>query len=90
MNLTSEQLETQKMLVEKFQDRIYAKHERINLNIVKQIAKVAGLEGAEVFLHPSFGYLMINYEIVDPYGEPKGEIETLYEVCLWLKGMENS
>lgn len=72
----------EKEIVDKYSSRIFNRsNDYCNLTVVKQIAKEAGVSMINsIYYHD--GILMINYEMVDPYGgDPEKEVLSLYWFC---------
>jgi len=96
---TPEQLETCLELVEKYHDKIYTNilsenylpaDRLINVRVVKSIAKAAGLVKPYVWRDSHTDYILVNYEVIDPYGDAIGEIVTIYSVCCRFASPEHN
>ena len=72
----------EKEIVDKYSSRIFNRmNDYCNLTVVKQIAKEAGVS-SPYFVCYSNGILMIQSELVDPYGDdPEKEVLSLYWFC---------
>lgn len=67
-------------LIKKYAHRIYTKSGDVSLKTAKAIAIEAGLIDPIVD-RSHFGYLCINREIIDNYGNATGEVTSIYKSC---------
>ena len=68
-------------LIKKYRKTIYKKDDTVNLKVAREIAIAAGHKNPKIFIDPANEYLTVNYEEVDYFGDPVGEIIDLYNFC---------